>query len=151
MKLWVDKISDEPQYNCNEDVPIISQFLPEPEEEKWFYCAPFYKRIIKDVLTNVLYASARIKNPFDKNETSTEAHMWWRVRTENKYLILFETANATNNKEIVLGQHSAIACVEKTGGKVEVEWRKEKDMGIAYTRIWLPLFSYFLTGEKNEI
>ena len=151
INFWITetKAKDQEVILWNEELPVINQSVTNLKGEKWFYCDKFYRSTIKDMLTNVLYASASIKDPFKDSQTSIEeAHMWWRIIDDGDYLV-FETANATENREIRLHQHSAISCIEKTGGKVEVKPPLDGHDVIAYTRLYLPRISYFL-GEKNE-
>lgn len=152
IKLWVNQTEKdgEEDVSWNKDMPSFSRSTINITGEKWFYYDKFYKRVVKDIFTNVLYSSNDIKDPFRNSDTSIEkAHMWWRV-VDNEDFLVFETANETKNREIKFRQHSAIACIERTGGKLEAEIKEmDGDIAIAYIRLYLPKFSYFL-GGKNE-
>ncbi|GAB6147275.1 hypothetical protein JCM12294_47210 [Desulfocicer niacini] len=148
ISLWVDakKTSEGEAVFWNNEMPLFNQSLSKLGSEKWFYCDRFYKRAIRDILTNVLYASDQIKDPFTSSQSSiTTAHIWWRIIDSDDFLV-FETANATENREIKLRQHTAVACIERTDGRVEAH--VDDRTAIAYSRLYLPRFSYFL-GEKN--
>ncbi len=145
IKLWVSlEENSKKAIEWNNHIPIYHQSITNIDNQKWFYCDCFYKSVIEYIFANALYSSSLIYDPFKDSNTSIEqAHMWWRIEDENDgdYLI-FEAANKTDNREIRLGQHSAIACIERTGGSVKA--CVDKLRGIAHTKLYLPKFRYFL-------
>jgi len=147
IKLWIT-LEKNGQKNIawNKEKPIFNQSITKINDEKWFYYDRFYRNTIEYIFANVSYSSAYIKDPFRDNSTSIEkAHMWWRIKDDGDFLV-FETANATENREIKLRQHSAIASIERTSGRVTAN--VQEDDGIAYTRLYLPKFSYFFRRKK---
>lgn len=164
IKTWVYiKNGENEIIRWNKSVPSIKHSKTILANEIWFYCDHFFKEAIRDIMANVLYASAtyredenkkyigEIKDPFRNNLSAIEyANMWWTVDDESDYMV-FKTANATENRSIEFRQHKSFECVERAGGKIAnpiIEKSRDEKYAIAITKLYIPKITLF--GDNNE-